>query len=81
LATGPVVVADRIASEAGICRGVAAETGMLLEEVLGDTTDREPRAAAIAAPPAWDPEEAEGAVVVEAAAAVVGGADSRKLGK
>ena len=76
-ATGPEA-ADRIASEAGTCRGAAAETGTPSEEVPGDTTDREPVAAAVVAPPAWDPGEEEGSVVVvEAAAAVaVGGADS-----
>lgn len=72
---GPVV-ADQTASGAVIYREPAAEIGMLLEEELEDTTAREPRGAAIAAPRAWDPEEAAGAVVVEAAAAAVGGADS-----
>jgi hypothetical protein len=75
--TGPVV-ADPTVSGAGIFHGVAAETGTPLEEVLGDTTDRVPVAAAVVAPPAWDPAEAEGSVVVEVAAAAVGGGDSRE---
>ena len=71
LATDPVV-ADRIASEAGISHEAAVETGTPLEGAPGDTTDPEPAVAAIAAPTAWEAEEAS---VVAAA----GGAGSTQF--
>lgn len=58
--------AEGIASEAGISRAVAAETGMGSAAVPGDTTDRMLARAATAELPAWDL-EAEASVGAEAA--------------
>ena len=70
-ATGPAVEAlatgqaeERIASEAGMSRAAAAETGMPSEVVPGATTDRALAAAVAAVPPAWDLEAAEAVVAV-----------------
>jgi len=60
--------AEGIASEAGISRAVAAETGMGSAAVPGDTTDRMLARAATAERPAWHlGAEAEASVGAEAA--------------
>jgi len=60
--------AEGIASEAGISRAAAAETGMLSGAVRGDTTDRVLAPAAIVERRAWDlGVEAEASVGAEAA--------------
>jgi hypothetical protein len=58
--------AEGIASEAGISRAAAAETGMLSGAVRGDTTDRVLAPAATVERPAWDL-GAEASVGAEAA--------------
>ena len=70
--------ADRIASEAGISHEAVVETGTPLEGAPGDTTDPAPAVAAVAAPTAWEAEEAP--VVAAASVAVaVGGAGSTQF--
>ena len=59
--------------EAGIFRAAVAETGTPLEEVPGDTTDRVPALAAVAALPAWD-------LAAEGSAVVAAGGAGRRLG-
>jgi len=72
LATG-LAEAERIASEAGICRAAVVETGMPSEEVREDIADRTLVPAAAVARPAWGL-VAEASAAAVAAAAVAGGA-------
>jgi hypothetical protein len=66
-----VSVEARIASAAGIFRAVVEETGMPLEAVPGDSTDRVRAATAIAASPAWALAVAASIVAAEASVVVV----------
>ena len=82
LAAGPGP-AEGIVSAAATSRAAAAETGMLLEEAPGVTTDRARAEAAVADPPASDlAAEEDSVVVVEGSVAVAAGAgaDRRIVG-
>jgi len=73
--------AERIASEAGISRVAAAETGMPLAEDPGDITGPALAPAAAEAPPASDPEVVEEASAAAEAGAVAGAAGEFLCGK
>jgi hypothetical protein len=84
LAIGPVelgvaVLAELIASAAGISRAAAAGTGMRSEEVPGDTTGQAHAAAAVVALPVWDLAVVEDTVAVgeDSVAVVAAGGEGR----